>query len=369
MTQGPYDGGGFVPGQGASVPGPPSPPALPQRQPAGYSADPSAPVWPPPPPPYPPYPPYPPPHLGYYGPPGYWPASPAAPPPPPRVWPCFIAVLCVFVGHLAVGLFLGMAIVMSQGPGAVTSAEDVTPLVVEAFARPPVFLGMMAATVLVTFAGGALPAALSPTPFRPRLRILRTRTRWWQDVLLVLGAVTASWALASIITILQLHREGVLADLDQALRRMSGAHLAIAILVIGVVGPIAEEILFRGYVQTRLRQRWGPAPAVLVTAALFGALHFDLVHSTFAFGLGVALGYATERSGSIWPAIWGHVVNNTLSVLSSAMQVDDTRAPGGAWTVLAIGAAVSVACVLLVEFTRPRRGADASPDEQPHAAA
>ena len=49
------------------------------------------------------------------------------------------------------------------------------------------------------------------------------------------------------------------------------------------LGPgFGEELLFRGYIQTRLRQRWPRLVALAVTACLFGFIHFDLVQGAFA---------------------------------------------------------------------------------------
>jgi membrane protease YdiL (CAAX protease family) len=293
--------------------------------------------------------PYPGPMMPYAGPMGYWPV----PPPPPRVWPCFVTVGCVFAGHLTVGILLAVTVIALRGPGAAASPDELSTEVARVMGQPPVFLALMGMTVLVTLAGGVIPGLLSPVPFTRRLRLTRTRTRWWQDVLLVVAAIGVSWALAGAISLLHLDREGVLVDLDKSLRQMRGPMLALAILVIGIVGPIAEELLFRGYVQTRLRERWGPVPAVLIAAALFGFLHFDLIHSTFAFGLGLALGYATERAGSLRPAVWAHMINNTLSVLGSASGLGEPGDSTGAGWMLGISAAVAVVCVIIVELKRP----------------
>ena len=69
-------------------------------------------------------------------------------------------------------------------------------------------------------------------------------------------------------------------------------------LCIGVLPGFAEELLFRGYVQTRLSQRWGRWWGVGIAAALFGIMHIDPVHGTFAGIFGLYLGYLTERAAA-----------------------------------------------------------------------
>src|SRR5438067_2099052 len=80
----------------------------------------------------------------------------------------------------------------------------------------------------------------------------------------------------------------------------------VGIVVIGIMPGIGEELLCRGYIQTRLSQRWGRTVSILVTAILFAILHMDPLQSTFAFGLGVYLGLITERTGSLRPAMVCH---------------------------------------------------------------
>ena len=105
---------------------------------------------------------------------------------------------------------------------------------------------------------------------------------------------------------------------------MQGAHggsLAYALVVIGLLAGTAEELFFRGFMQTRLSQRWSSRTAVLVTALFFGLMHMDPVHSPLALCLGIWLGFVCERSGSLWPALLAHVVNNTVATLFTGLPV------------------------------------------------
>jgi hypothetical protein len=94
--------------------------------------------------------------------------------------------------------------------------------------------------------------------------------------------------------------------------------LVLAIIVVGLLAPVGEELFFRGYMLTRLRQAWSPGPAILVSAIAFGIIHGEWVHGLLAAGIGVYLGLVAERSGSVIPAMICHAVNNTASVLLSA---------------------------------------------------
>lgn len=87
------------------------------------------------------------------------------------------------------------------------------------------------------------------------------------------------------------------------------------LIVVVVVGPIAEEILFRGLVFRRLLRRWPPLLAALGSSLLFGAAHFDLVGSTF---MGLALVALYVQSRSLWVPVAAHALNNLLAMLAQA---------------------------------------------------
>ena len=96
------------------------------------------------------------------------------------------------------------------------------------------------------------------------------------------------------------------------------AAVAGMILVAALLGPFAEEVLFRGVVYPGLRHALGPWAAVPLSAALFGLGHryagWAAVGVTGAMGVAFAL--LTELSGSLWPAVLAHALVNTKLVLA-----------------------------------------------------
>ena len=90
------------------------------------------------------------------------------------------------------------------------------------------------------------------------------------------------------------------------------AMLALTALLACGVGPVAEELLFRGVVYPTLRRRTGPVIAMLVSAAVFSAIHTSLVGFVPIMGLGVLLAYLYERTGSLISSLTVHIVHNTL---------------------------------------------------------
>jgi len=94
------------------------------------------------------------------------------------------------------------------------------------------------------------------------------------------------------------------------------------LLFIGLLTAIVEEILFRGCLQT-IFVRWmkNKHVAVWLAAILFSAFHMEFFGFLPRLFLGVLFGYFAAYSGSVWPAIWGHFVNNgTIVVITYLYQ-------------------------------------------------
>jgi len=119
------------------------------------------------------------------------------------------------------------------------------------------------------------------------------------------------------------------------------------VLVIGPLAGAAEEIFFRGFMQTALRAAWRPGAAVTVTAVAFALLHIEPIHATLALALGLWLGAVTERTGSALPAVAAHVVNNVVSTILTAqgLEIQGVRlnlAVGGLCAAAFVAAAVAL---------------------------
>ncbi len=102
------------------------------------------------------------------------------------------------------------------------------------------------------------------------------------------------------------------------------------LLVLAVVPAICEELLFRGFLQTGLvRVLGGEGRGVVVSALLFAAFHLDPWRFTGVFVLGLFLGTLVVRSGSLWPAVVAHAINNTMSIALAAARGENTGSPTG----------------------------------------
>ena len=96
---------------------------------------------------------------------------------------------------------------------------------------------------------------------------------------------------------------------------LAGGSIFLAWLLVGALGPIAEEVFFRGFMLGGLRRRLGPWPAIVASSAVFAAFHIDPGALVPTFLLGLALGWVYLKSRSIWPSIFVHGLHNTLALV------------------------------------------------------
>ncbi|MDR1292888.1 MAG: CPBP family intramembrane metalloprotease [Clostridiales Family XIII bacterium] len=91
------------------------------------------------------------------------------------------------------------------------------------------------------------------------------------------------------------------------------------LLYICIVGPIVEELIFRGAVMRSL-ERFGLNFSIFISSLIFGLFHIFTVQAVFAFFMGLILGYIASRYSIKW-SILAHILINSaatgMSVLGS----------------------------------------------------
>jgi membrane protease YdiL (CAAX protease family) len=126
-----------------------------------------------------------------------------------------------------------------------------------------------------------------------------------------------------------------------------GADQNTALLVAGavaviVVAPIAEEFFFRGFLFRVLRLRMGFWLAAITDGVLFGLVHGSFVIVPILAVLGIALCWVYERTGSLFPCIAIHALNNTLAYGAGT---------DNGWPVAgALGGLMLTACIIVPRF-------------------
>ena len=91
--------------------------------------------------------------------------------------------------------------------------------------------------------------------------------------------------------------------------------VAFEVIGLGIVSPIAEELLYRGLVYGRLCDWIGRPKAWILSALLFGVLHFNLVQFVYASLLGLLFVLMFEKTHHLSGAVLGHIGANLAIVI------------------------------------------------------
>jgi uncharacterized protein len=172
---------------------------------------------------------------------------------------------------------------------------------------------MLAVTLIFVSLGFAsMPGSGLADPRQLGLRAFRPSGIGW-----ALAAFAAYVAIAGIYSALvQPDQEDVARDLGYG-ENLFGA-IASGMLIIGVAPP-SEELFFRGFVFGGLRRRLPFLAAALASGAIFGVFHFTGEDSLTAIPqlalLGAMLAWLYEKTGSLWPPIMLHALNNTIAFI------------------------------------------------------
>ncbi len=271
--------------------------------------------------------------------------SPADHPPPsplprrPRVWTVFVLYVVTMVANLvAAAILLVVLAVWTRGPTLGSPAEMAAAVEHVSVSSLGILSTLLCTAINLTTAA-TLAAVLSPVPLRERLWLRPAKLSLLAVAVSIFGVLSIGLIFSAMDGLGWLPESRLLKQFAEVVRGMSGLTLVAAMLVIGLGPGIAEEMLFRGYIQSRLRERWGPGLAILCTSLLFGIMHLDPLQGSFAFGMGIFLGYLTERAGTILPAMICHAANNIVSTVTTAA---DLEIVGAAASLTTLGGSVVV---------------------------
>ncbi len=154
---------------------------------------------------------------------------------------------------------------------------------------------------------------------------------WW--ILLSVVVIVSIQPLAEVLGVInnRMVLPGFLSGVELWMREAESAASAITvdilkgmqlkniianIFIVAIIPAIGEELIFRGCFQKVLGQWWkNPHLAILFTAFLFSAIHFQFYGFLPRFVLGVVLGYLFYWSKNIWVSVIAHFLNNSMALM------------------------------------------------------
>ena len=167
------------------------------------------------------------------------------------------------------------------------------------------------------------------------ISLLVNRRKWtWKDIGLGRkphlrdlgqGALTYVAYFVIFIFVYMVEQASGLINTEQAQQlgfdNVTGPMLVFVFISLVILPPIAEEIVFRGFIFKGLRKRLPYIQTALITSVLFGIAHLEFGNggplnwaaAIDTFTLSMLLTYATERYKSIWPAMIAHMLKNLIA--------------------------------------------------------
>ncbi len=123
--------------------------------------------------------------------------------------------------------------------------------------------------------------------------------------------------------ILMLPIDGILGNYSEVKEAYEAGNVWIQLLMLGIVVPVSEELLFRGLVYKRLKLYYDVSIAAYISALIFGIAHFNLLQGLYAFIMGIVFSFVYEKLNSIYAPMIIHVVANLVAVLSSISPITE----------------------------------------------
>jgi len=217
---------------------------------------------------------------------------------------CKIVVVFFFFGYL-----LAFAESLVSRAWALKSQDDRLATVLHATIMDVIGISIVLYFVIKKFKGGLVNLGVS---FKNLLRDIKVGIVGYVAILPVLAAI-----LVLVIAILQFTRydQPPSAALEILYEDSRPKLLLILTILVTVLGPVAEELFFRGFTYPAARKRLGIKNAVILVSVVFAMLHMNVVAFFPILGLGILLAYLYEKTGSLIPSIAVHIIHNSVVIL------------------------------------------------------
>lgn len=152
----------------------------------------------------------------------------------------------------------------------------------------------------------------------PRRQLGLARPLKWSDIGWAIVGVIAAYIASMLLAVVA---QWLLVWIDMAepqnlgLSALTpGVEMTMAFMVLVVVGPIVEEVVFRGYLYGRLQalhvRFWA---RTLLVSGLFAVAHWQWNVALDVFALSVIMCLLREKTGSLWPSIVMHMIKNGVA--------------------------------------------------------
>lgn len=271
-----------------------------------------------------------------------------------RIWRLIYPVLTYigfcYIVQLFYALTIGMSIMKTMDLTSTTMMNDFAKQMVSALLEKGNLLQGIGALL-------ALPVLLRyRRDDQKRFEALGIR-KYYEKAPLYLFAFAAVLGIVTCLLgnnlILVSIREIISESFDEVAEEIYQGNILVELLSLGIIVPIAEEVIFRGLIYPRLRERYSVVVSALLMAFGFAVFHGNLLQGIYAFFMSLLLIYVYERYHSLLAPIIFHIAANLISVIGTETGCLDFMYKDKAifWAVTVFIAVVLIFCVVGIEYT------------------
>lgn len=167
-----------------------------------------------------------------------------------------------------------------------------------------IFLGILALFILLT----------KKSPAKEENRGLFTKIKPISALLALLIGITGNYALNIVMAYAQMLFPKLFEQYDSATEVYTMGGIIPYIIGGVILAPIVEELVFRGFMQTRFSRAMPTTAAIVAAGLIFGIIHGNVVQAVYAAALGILLGEIFAHSRSIYTSIICHFGFNLSSL-------------------------------------------------------
>ena len=142
----------------------------------------------------------------------------------------------------------------------------------------------------------------------------------WYSLILLIAIFVISFLYVFIMNAL-FGIEAPSSKMETLIKNSSVSNI-ILLLVVAFIGPIIEEIFFRGFIYSAFKKSWGTNVALFLSSLLFAIVHLDLFSLLPLTIIGWLLAYLYQKTKSLLPAIFLHAVYNLILILIMLGQLE-----------------------------------------------
>ena len=95
----------------------------------------------------------------------------------------------------------------------------------------------------------------------------------------------------------------------------NNSNIAVTLLSTGILGPIIEELMFRGIIYNELKSKYSNMKSILITTIFFAIIHINIIQILYALIIGFILIFVYEKYNNIKAPIILHMASNITTTL------------------------------------------------------